>query len=228
MTDRSRIIPLRGMQGMIADRMVKSLQESAQLTHHATADASCLLSAKAAAEAAGTKLSVEDLLMARTVRTLQSQPDINGTVENREIRRSEAINLGVAISLPGDLLVAPAIFDAQDKSTAELRSARRDLAERAKANKLSVTEMTGGTFTISNLGLTRVEHFTPIIASPQIAILGIGRMTEQPRRSETGDLEWRPMVGLSLTFDHRAMNGVPAAAFLTALCEAIETDSSWE
>lgn len=227
MTTGDRIIPLRGMQGMVADRMVKSLREAAQLTHHTTADASCLVNAKAAADAAGTRLSIEDLLMARTVRTLLAHPDINGKVEDREVRLSGAINLGVAITLPGNLLVAPAIFDAQDKSVAELRSARRALAQRARANKLSVAEMTGGTFTVSNLGLIRVEHFTPIIASPQIAILGIGRMTEQPVRSKTGDFEWHPMVGLSLTFDHRAINGVPAAAFLTALCESIETDTSW-
>ncbi|WP_144097961.1 2-oxo acid dehydrogenase subunit E2 [Croceicoccus sediminis] len=227
MTASGRVIPLRGAQGMIADRMVKSLHEAAQLTHHATADASSLVKAKAAADAAGTRLSIEDLLMARTVRTLLAHPAINGRVEEREIRLSDQINLGIAISLPGGLLVAPAIFDAQDMSLAELRAARRDMAERARQNKLSVTEMTGGTFTISNLGLTRVEHFTPIVASPQIAILGIGRMTEQPVRGETGAVEWRPMVGLSLTFDHRALNGEPAAAFLTALCETIETDTSW-
>lgn len=222
-----QIVPLRGIRGMIADRMVKSLQEAAQLTHHATADASQLVATKAAAEAAGMKLSIEDLLMARTVSALRRHPGINGKVEAKEVHLSGAIHLGVAIALPGNLLVAPAIFDAQDKSVAQLREARRDLAARARANKLSVTEMTGGTFTVSNLGLTRVEHFTPIIASPQIAILGIGRLIERPVRGEGGEITWRSAVGLSLTFDHRAIDGAPAADFLTDLCDIIETDESW-
>lgn len=224
MTLSDRIVPLRGVRGMIADRMTKSLQDAAQLTHHATADATCLFAAKDAAAAEGVKLSIEDLLMARTVATLNEHPDINGKIEGREIQLFEAVNLGVAIALPGNLLVAPAIFDAHLKSAAELREARRDLAQRAKENKLSVKEMTGGTFTISNLGLTRVEHFTPIIASPQIAILGIGCIVEKPMRSESGGVTWVPTIGLSLTFDHRAIDGAPAAEFLSNLCRNIETE----
>jgi pyruvate dehydrogenase E2 component (dihydrolipoamide acetyltransferase) len=103
-----------------------------------------------------------------------------------------------------------------------LRAARQDLAVRARANKLSVTEMTGGTFTISNLGLTRVEHFTPIINAPQICILGIGRMTDRAVRGPDGGIELRPHVGLSLTFDHRALDGAPAGDLLTAICAEIE------
>lgn len=222
-----KTVPLRGARGMIADRMVKSLQEAAQLTHHATADASLLLQAKHVAATQGAKVSIEDLLMARTVSALRRHPDINGRTQGREVHLSAAINLGVAIALPGNLLVAPAVFDAQNKSIAELRNARRDLATRAAANKLTVTEMTGGTFTVSNLGLTRVEHFTPIIASPQIAILGIGRIIERATRDVDGALVWRHSVGLSLTFDHRAIDGAPAADFLTDLCETIERETDW-
>lgn len=228
MTAADRVVPLRGVRGMIADRMVKSLQVAAQLTHHASADAGALFAAKKSAETAGTKLSIEDLLMARTVSVLLRHPDINGTVEEREVHLRGAIHLGVAIALPGNLLVAPAIFDAQDKSVAELREARRDLAERARSNKLSVTEMTAGTFTVSNLGLTRVEYFTPIIASPQIAILGLGRIVERPVRDEAGGVSLRPVIGLSLTFDHRAIDGAPAADFLTDLCETIESVTDWQ
>jgi 2-oxoacid dehydrogenases acyltransferase (catalytic domain) len=89
-------------------------------------------------------------------------------------------------------------------------------------NKLTVTEMTGGTFTVSNLGLTRVGLFTPIINSPQIAILGIGRTVEKAVRSQNGALELHPHIGLSLTFDHRAVDGAPAADFLSELCRTVE------
>lgn len=216
-----RVVPLRGARGMIADKMVNSLREAAQLTHQARADVTALMSAKAALAERDVKLSVEDLLMAALVRTLKRHPDINGVVRDKAVILSDDIDLCVAIALPGNLLAAPAIFGAGAKSLAELRAARQDLAARAKANKLSVKEMTGGTFTISNLGLTRVEQFTPIINTPQIGILGVGRVVETAVRGENG-VELRPMTGLSLTFDHRAIDGAPAAEFLSDLCEEIE------
>ncbi|MDB6176331.1 2-oxo acid dehydrogenase subunit E2 [Paracoccus sp. Z330] len=222
MSGAIRAIPLKGVRGMIADRMVASLQTAAQLTHHGSADATALLSQKARMAAAGTKVSIEDLLMRAVIRALGHHPDANGRVENGEIRLAQDVDLSVAIALPGNLLVAPAIFGAAELSVSELREARQDLAARARANKLSVTEMTGGSFTLSNLGLTRVEHFTPIINVPQICILGIGRMTDRAVRSADGGIELRPHVGLSLTFDHRALDGAPAGDLLTTICAEIE------
>ncbi|SFR18618.1 2-oxo acid dehydrogenase subunit E2 [Poseidonocella sedimentorum] len=222
MSSAARVIPLKGVRGMIADRMVESLQTAAQLTHHAGADATALMAEKARLAEGGEKVSIEDLLMLAAVRALKTVPDANGRVEGREVRLSEAVDLSIAIALPGNLLVAPAIFGAEAMSVAELRAARQDLAARARTNTLSVTEMTGGTFTISNLGLTRVEQFTPIINTPQICILGIGRMTDRAVRAPDGGIALRPHVGLSLTFDHRALDGAPAGDLLTAICTEIE------
>ena len=216
-----RVVPLRGARAMIADKMLASLQTAAQLTHHVRADMTALLAAKAQFKADGISLSVEDLLMGAVVQTLKQHPDINGTVQGRDVHLSDVIDLGVAIALPGNLLAAPAIFNAGEMTLPQLRAARRDLSERARTNKLSVAEMTGGTFTISNLGLSRVEHFTPILNTPQIGILGVGCAVETAVRD--GDsLVWKSYAGLSLTFDHRAIDGAPAADFLTALCMAIE------
>lgn len=217
-----RVVPLRGARAMIADKMLSSLQAAAQLTHHARADMSALLAAKAALKSDGVALSVEDLLMGAVVQTLRRHPDINGTLQDRSLTLSNSVDLGVAIALPGNLLAAPAIFGADKLTLSELRAARRDLAERAKINKLSVAEMTGGTFTVSNLGLSRVEQFTPILNTPQIGILGIGRVVETAVRAEDG-VQWRPFAGLSLTFDHRAIDGAPAADFLTDLCQTVES-----
>ena len=222
MTDGSRTVPLKGVRGMIADAMVKSLATAAQLTHHGSADASALMAEKARLSEVGTKASVEDLLMLSVVRALKKVPDANGKVVGREVHLQDAVDLSVAIALPGNLLVAPAIFGADKMDVTELRAARQDLAERAKTNKLTVTEMTGGTFTISNLGLTRVEHFTPILNQGQICILGIGRMVERAVRAADGGIELCPHVGLSLTFDHRALDGAPAGELLTAICEEVE------
>lgn len=223
MTSDTKIIPLKGVRGMIADKMVESLQTAAQLTHQGSADATALMAEKARLAEAGTKVSVEDLLMLAVVRALKKHPDANGRVEGKEVHLPSGVDLSVAIALPGNLLVAPAIFGADKMDVSELRAARQDLAGRARANKLSVTEMTGGTFTVSNLGLTRVEHFTPIINAPQICILGIGRLTDRAVRADDGGIELLPHVGLSLTFDHRAIDGAPAGDVLTAICEEIES-----
>jgi len=216
------VVPLRGVRGMIADKMLKSVTETAQLTHHAECDVSALNKRKAALAGEGVKVSIEDLLIQSVVQMLAHHPDLNGTVVDKEVHLSKAINISVAMALPGNLLVAPAIFDAQDKSLEELRDGRRDLAARAKTNKLTVTEMTGGTFSISNLGLTRVHHFTPILNAPQIAILGIGCVQDKAVQTADGAISFRPTAGLSLTFDHRAVDGAPAADFLTDLCRLIE------
>ena len=160
--------------------------------------------------------------MLAVVRAPRKHPDSNGRVEGREVSLHEAIDLSVAIALPGNLLVAPAVFGAGELDLSALRTARQDLAARAKINKLTVTEMTGGTFTISNLGLTRVEHFTPILNAGQICILGIGRMTDRAVRAADGGIELRPFVGLSLTFDHRCITGGDACRFLAAVIEDLE------
>ncbi len=217
-----QITPLRGARAMIADKMRASLAESAQVTHHADCEAQALLAWKERLTAAGERASVEDLIIDRTVAMLRDHPGLNVLIKDREIQLYEAVHLGVAIALPGNLLVAPAIFDADQKTLAERAAARQDLIARASSNKLSVSEMTGATFTVSNLGRTRVRYFTPILNPPQIAILGVGALLDQARPGPGGTIEVRPTLGLSLTFDHRAVDGAPAAAFLSSLCEAIE------
>lgn len=208
---------------MIADKMMQSLAQTAQLTHHAECDMSRLLKRKERLAEQGMRVSVEDLVIEMVAATLVQHPGLNGTLEGRELRLSSSIHMSVAIALPGDLLVAPTIFNAHQLDASALAEARGDLVRRANANKLTVKEMTGGTFTISNLGRSRVKFFTPILNIPQVAILGIGETASQLRLGEQGTVETRPVAGLSLTFDHRAIDGGPAADFLSALCAAIET-----
>ncbi|MDQ8698411.1 2-oxo acid dehydrogenase subunit E2 [Hyphomicrobium sp. LHD-15] len=217
-----RIIPLTGMRGMIASKMKESISTSAQLTHIAECDATALNAAKAQLAERGLKASVEDLLVHAVVSSLRKHPSLNATLEENAIRVKSAMNISCAIALPGDLLVAPTILNADRMSLEERIVARRDLVERARINKLSVKEMTAGTFTLSNIGLSRVRYFTPILNMPQVAILGIGEAGLRPWVVGEGRIEARPVMGLSLTFDHRAVNGAPAANFLTDLCQAIE------
>ncbi|MBK9079191.1 MAG: 2-oxo acid dehydrogenase subunit E2 [Hyphomicrobium sp.] len=216
-----KVIKLSGMRGMIANRMLESLSTTAQLTHHAECDATAMMAQKVRLQEQGIKASVEDLLIDAVIKTLARYPGLNATLQDKEIKVSSKINLAVAIALPGDLLVAPAILDAGAMTLENRIAARRDVVERSRINKLSVTEMTAGTFTITNIGLTRVRFFTPILNIPQVAILGVGETSLRPW-VVNGQIVPRPIMGLSLTFDHRAVNGSPAGQFLTDLCTAIE------
>ncbi|WP_196358510.1 2-oxo acid dehydrogenase subunit E2, partial [Vibrio alginolyticus] len=149
-------------------------------------------------------------------------PALNATLEENCITQHAAVHLGLAIPLPDDLLVAPALFDAQTLRLGELPEARRELTEQARSGGLGVKVLTGATFTVTNLGRSRVHHFTPLLNLPQVAILGIGGTQWQALPDESGGVRLAEVIGLSLTFDHRAVNGAPAAAFLDALCERIE------
>jgi pyruvate/2-oxoglutarate dehydrogenase complex dihydrolipoamide acyltransferase (E2) component len=217
-----KTIRLAGMRGMIAGKMLESLTTTAQLTHFAECDVTNLQAYKAKLLEQGLKASVEDILIDAVVDTLARHQGLNATLQDKEIKLSRKINVGVAVALPGDLLVVPTIIDAGSMTLAERVAARRDLVDRARINKLSVTEMTAGTFTISNIGLTRVRFFTPILNVPQVAILGVGESSLRPW-IVNGEIVPRSIMGLSLTFDHRAVNGAPAGDFLTDLCKRIES-----
>ncbi|MDT8877878.1 2-oxo acid dehydrogenase subunit E2 [Halomonas saccharevitans] len=218
-----REIPLRGMRGMIATKMRESLQSTAQLTHHAGAELGAVQALRAHCRSAGlAPPSVQDILLRLVVQTLQDFPALNATLEDNRITEHPVVHLGLAVPLPDDLLVAPALFDAQSVELGALPGARRDLVEQARAGKLSVRELTGATFTVSNLGRSRVHHFTPILNLPQVAILGIGGIEARVVPDEAGGVRSAEVIGLSLTFDHRAVNGAPAAAFLDRLIERIE------
>lgn len=203
--------PLRfvGIRGVIAKRMLESVQTTAQLSFFADADASAMTEARRWWKDAGQKVGYEDLVIAALARILPDFPLFNAHEIEGAVVPQEAINVGVAIGLPAALVV-PCVFDCAAKSLPEIAAERANLVTRAPINKLTVKEMSGGTISISNLGLTRVRHFTPVLNRPQTAIVGLGRIGRDG------------MMGISLTVDHRAIDGQPAGAFLTALCEALE------
>lgn len=198
-----------GIRGVIARRMLDSMQTTAQLSFFADADARALSEARLAWKDAGRKIGYEDLVIHALARILPGFPLFNAHEVDGAVVPQDAINVGVAIGLPGALVV-PCVFDCAGKDLPAIAAERASLVERAPINKLTVKEMSGGTISISNLGLTRVRHFTPVLNRPQTAIIGLGRIGRDG------------MMGLSLTVDHRAIDGAPAGEFLTALCEALE------
>jgi pyruvate dehydrogenase E2 component (dihydrolipoamide acetyltransferase) len=141
------------------------------------------------------------------------------------IRLPSAIHIGIAVDTDAGLFV-PVVRDVPSLGIQELAAATSDLISRARAGRLSAAEMQGGCFTVSNLGGYGIDAFTPIINPPESAVLGVGRIAK--RLAVVGDaIVARDQVTLSLTFDHRVVDGAPAARFLQTLAQAIEDPTPW-
>jgi pyruvate dehydrogenase E2 component (dihydrolipoamide acetyltransferase) len=218
-------IAMAGTRRVIAQRMTQSLRDSAQVTLVAEADGErfhALRTDLAArhASALGFKLSYNDVLMRICAGALQEHPRVNATLAGDEIRLLDYVNIGLAIEIGQDLVV-PNIKHAERKSLTELATELRELVQRVQSEQLSLDDITGGTFTITNLGLYGIDAFTPVINPPEAAILGVGQL--RPKASVVdGEVMARMRLTLSLTFDHRIVDGGPAARFLARVKELIE------
>ena len=218
-------IPVAGVRKVIAERMLQSLQQSAQVTLVTEVDGRRFheLRTELAARhepALGFKISYNDLLIRVCAHALREHPRANASLDGDVIRLHEAVNVGLAIEAGGDLVVAN-VKQADRKSLAEIASDLRGVVERARANQLALDDITGGTFTISNLGLYGIDAFTPVLNPPESAILGVGALREKAVARD-GEVVAQLSVTLSLTFDHRIIDGAPAARFLARIRELIE------
>ena len=218
-------IPLTGIRKVIFDRMGQSWRESARVTLFMDADMTEMVKLRQARGSEwerqfGVKPSYSDLIHLAVARALREERRINCRLDGQSVRIRKEINLAFAIDL-GEGLVAAVIKDADRKSLGDLVRAARDLAERARSNRLAPGDMADGTFTVTNLGGFGVEYFTPIINPPQAGILGIGKIMEKPVVLN-GGIHIRSMVTLCLVFDHRLIDGAPAAKFLAKVKELLE------
>lgn len=210
--------PLRGMRKSIADRMFASVQTTAQLTITTEAEVGALVKRRRQLQAE-LPLTYTDLLVEAAARALRDHPRVNATCERDVVHHHDGVHVGIAIALD-DGLVVGVIRDADRKPLRSLATEARGLAERARAGTLGVDDVSGGTFTITNLGAYGIDAFTPILHAPQVAILGVGRVVEKPVVRD-GEIVVRPMMVLSLTFDHRIVDGAPAARFLQRVVELL-------
>lgn len=215
------IIPLSGIRGIIASKMQESLQSTAQLSFHTEARADRLIRYRYAQRESGVEVSYQDILLKMISVALTEHPALNGCLVDKEIRLNDQHRISVAIALESGL-VAPALNDIKDQTIAQIAEQRQELTERGQKQKLTVKEMTKGTFTLSNLGHRRVDFFTPVLNIPQLAILGVGRIANKPWVDDNDNISVMPVLGLSLTVDHRAVDGDECGAFLTTLVGSIE------
>ncbi len=219
------VIPLAGIRKVIFDRMGQSSREAARVTLFADADMTEIARLRQERGTEwerrfGIKPSYSDLIHMAVAKALRQEPRINCRLDGQGVRIRKEVNLAFAIDL-GEGLVAAVIKDTDRKSLGDLARAARDLADRARAGKLTPDDMADGTFTVTNLGGVGVEYFTPIINPPQAGILGVGKIQEKPVVLG-GGIHIRSMMTLSLVFDHRLIDGAPAAKFLTKVKELLE------
>lgn len=222
-------VPLRGMRRTIAARMQQSYQTAPHITLTVEVDMSAVEALRdelnARAEGLGVaRVSITAILVKVCAWALQSHRWVNASLHGEEVHLHASSNIGVAVALDQGLIV-PVIRSAERVGIAEISSRLRDLTDRARRGVLAPEDVRGGTFTISNLGMFGIEHFTAILNPPESAILAVGRIAKRARviEGEEGDkVAVRPMMTMTLSVDHRVLDGAVAARFLKDVVEALE------
>ncbi|MHA1830430.1 MAG: 2-oxo acid dehydrogenase subunit E2 [Candidatus Helarchaeota archaeon] len=221
---KSKTIPLEGIRKIIAKKMHYSLNEIPQLTYTSEIDMSEAIKIRKYLidlySSENVKITLTDIIIKAVIEAIKKYPIFNSVLDENKIVIKDVINLGVAVSTDRGLIV-PVIHNASSKSIKEISMSVRELANKARNNTLNLDDVSGGTFTISNLGMFGIEIFTPIINPPESAILGVGKIIDKPIIKE-GRLKICPMMVLSLTHDHRIMDGVDAAKFLQEIKMLLE------
>jgi pyruvate dehydrogenase E2 component (dihydrolipoamide acetyltransferase) len=215
---------LTGRRKVIAERMLNSMQTSAQLTLTTEVAADELVAARERAQAS-LGLTYTDLLAWIVIRALRQHPAMNATLDGDRLRVHDAIHLGLAVAVP-DGLVVPVVRDGGSLTLEQLAARSRELTERARANASAPAELSGSTFSLTSLGFYEIDAFTPILNAPEVGILGIGRIHEAVVPQE-GKVVIGQVMTLSLTFDHRAVDGAPAAAFLQTVKHLVESRETY-
>ena len=214
-------VPMSPIRHAIAERLGASHHDTAPVTLTAEVDATALVELRSQAR---PRPAYNDYLIHFAAAALEAHPVLNATLHDGQIVLQPGIHIGLAVDTQAGLLV-PVVRDANRKTVAEIARETAGLAGKALRGELSGDEMTGGTFTITNLGAAGIDAFTPIINPPQCAVLGVGRIAQRPAVRD-GQIVPRWLTVLSLTFDHRLVDGGPAAKFLATLRDHIEAPAS--
>lgn len=220
------VIPFAGLRKAVADNLEKSARAVIPVTLTMGVDMTEATRMREQLKPVyekkhGVKLSFTDIVIKAVARAIEDYPIMNSSLEGDQIRIHDGVHVCVAVAVP-DGLLAPVVRDANLKPLWAISAEVRDLAERGRSGRLGPSELSGGTFTVTNLGAYGVEHFNAIINPPQCAILAVCAIQKKPVVVEGDRIEVRPMMNLCLTFDHRIVDGAPAAEFLAHLKNLLE------
>ena len=220
------VIKLAGMRKVVSERMWASHNEIPPVTQNIKVDVTELMKfRKMLLETTGKKYSVNDLILKATAKCLRAHPEMLVSMDGNQIIQRAHVNLGMAVALDGGLIV-PVIRDADKMGLDELAAAAKDLATRAKENKLGADEYKGSTFSVSNLGMFGIETFTPIINQPDAAILGVCAIQDELALDEEGNVCKKQVMRLSVTLDHRLLDGAVVAKFQMDLRDLLQSPMS--
>lgn len=217
----SSVTPMRGMRGTIAKRMHESLQSMAQLTLNMDADLDAVVADRDARKASGSAPGYTDYVIAAAARALGEHPYVNSQITDDGLALLPEVHVGMAVALD-DGLIVPVIQDTLGRDLADLGAETTRLAEAARSGSLALTDLEGGTFSVSTLGMFGVDGFTPVINPPNTAILGVGRLRDDLVLGDDGNATTIKRMTLSLTWDHRAFDGAPAAEFCRTICTLLQ------
>lgn len=218
---RERLVPLTGMRRVVAERMCQSKQSNAQTEHRVAVDMSEAVRMRMCLKDNGVKISYNDIIAFATCRALLEFPSVNASFTPDGILEKHYVNLGIAVAVEQGLLV-PVVHGADSMSLSELSAAIRTKSEGARAGKLKPDDYQGGSFTISNLGMYGLDDFVAIINMAEAGILAVAAMKDTPV-ADGGEVKVKPMMNLTLGYDHRAVDGAPAAQFLMRVKQLIES-----
>ncbi len=216
----TNVTPMRGIRGTIAKRMHESLQSMAQLTLHMDADLDAVVTDRASRKAAGSAPGYTDYVIAAAARALGIHPYVNSQITDDGIALLPEVHVGIAVALD-DGLIVPVIRDTNGRDLTALGAETSRLAAAARSGSLALTDLEGGTFSVSTLGMFGVDGFTPVINPPNTAILGVGRLRDDLVLDDDGNVTTTKRMTLSLTWDHRVFDGAPAAEFCRTICNLL-------
>jgi len=224
-TPAETVIKVAGIRKIVAERMHQSLASTAQLTLHTSFNAAAVLRARARVKSGGEargwpNITLNDMMVFAVARTLRHHPELNAHFLGETIKQFATAHIGVATETPRGLLV-PVLRNASKLSLVDLSSNLKPLTHAAQSGKIPPTDLSGGTFTITNMGMIGVENFTPVLNVPEVAILGVGGISIRPAEID-GEIRFIKAIPFSLTIDHQAVDGAPGARFLQDLVSALE------
>jgi len=218
-------IPLTRVRKIISKRMHQSMSELAQANHRMNIDMSGAVALREKYKANGVKISYNDIVIKCVARALMESPEINCRMDEENMTVYHYVNMGMAVDTPRGLLV-PVIKDADLLTLPEISAESARVATAAKSGRIAPADMSGATFTISNLGMFDIDDFTAIINQPEAGIIAVGKMSKQVVVDENDEMVVRPMMQISLTYDHRVIDGAPAARFLQKVKQYLQ-DPAW-
>jgi pyruvate dehydrogenase E2 component (dihydrolipoamide acetyltransferase) len=223
--------PVKGIRKVIADSMMTSHNTTAAFTLNSSAPAVNLQGLRARFKASApqlglNKITINDLVLFAASRVLPLYSYMNAHKLNGTVRTFKNVHLGCAVSTPRGLMV-PVIRNADKLSLLQISQKAKELAEACRGGSVSPDDLHGSTFTVTNLGNTGIESFSPVINIPEVAILGVCSIIPKPAETSPGHYDVLPCLGFSLTIDHAVVDGAPAAEFLKAMCGAIKEIDLW-